>query len=182
MLAPYKIQDTKHSQLSSIEHNILQQDKHEPPTITDFIGWILQGGVLLSMAVIVFGLLLMVLGPGGFSLQRAFLFPQSLSQVGAGLLAWQPQAVITLGLLLLIATPILRVATSMVVFTFERDRKYMIITLIVLAILLLSLLFSQGNMTSAPANPPLVVSCTGLGWNVTGPGGSTVSPDGAAWR
>ena len=152
MLAPYKIQETKHSQPSFMEHAISQQNKHKPPMITDFIGWILQGGVLLSTAVIVLGLLLAVLSPGGFSLQRAFLFPQTLSQVGAGLLAWQPQAVITVGLLLLIATPVVRVAVSMVVFALERDRKYMIITLIVLTILLLSVLLRQDNTTSEHFN------------------------------
>jgi uncharacterized membrane protein len=45
-------------------------------------------------------------------------------------------------LLLLIATPIVRVAFSMVGFAIERDRMYVAFTLIVLAILLYSLLGS----------------------------------------
>jgi uncharacterized membrane protein len=49
---------------------------------------------------------------------------------------------IQLGLLLLIATPIVRVAFSMVGFAIERDRMYVAFTLIVLAILLYSLLGS----------------------------------------
>lgn len=125
------------------------QNKHKPPTMTDFIGWILHGGVLLSTAVIMLGLFLAVLSPGGFSLEKAFLFPQTLSQIRVGLLAWQPQAVIMLGLLLLIATPVVRVATSMVAFALERDRKYVIITFIVLTILLLSLFLGQDHTTSA---------------------------------
>jgi len=152
MVSQHKTRNTLLFHPSLVEHIIPQQNKHKPPMITDFIGWILQGGVLLSTAVIVLGLLLAVLSPGGFSLQRAFLFPQTLSQVGAGLLAWQPQAVITVGLLLLIATPVVRVAASMVAFALERDRKYMIITLIVLAILLLGLLFGQINTTSEHFN------------------------------
>jgi uncharacterized membrane protein len=44
-----------------------------------------------------------------------------------------------LGLLLLIATPIARVAFSLVAFMLERDRTYVVITAIVLTILLYSL-------------------------------------------
>ena len=49
---------------------------------------------------------------------------------------------IQLGLLLLIATPIARVAFSIVGFSIERDRLYVGFTLIVLVILLYSLLGS----------------------------------------
>jgi uncharacterized membrane protein len=49
---------------------------------------------------------------------------------------------IQLGLLLLIATPIARVAFSIVGFSIERDRLYVVFTVIVLAILLYSLLGS----------------------------------------
>jgi uncharacterized membrane protein YfcA/uncharacterized membrane protein len=151
MLAQHKIGNTlRHP--SSVEHTIPRQDKRKPPTITDFIGWILQGGVLLSTAVILLGLLLVVLRPGGLSLQRGLVFPVTLSQIEAGLLVWQPQAVIMLGLLLLIATPIIRVAASMVAFGFERDWKYVIITFTVLAILLLSLLLGYDNTTNAHFN------------------------------
>jgi uncharacterized membrane protein len=47
-------------------------------------------------------------------------------------------AVIQLGLLLLIATPIARVAFSLVGFAFERDWTYVAITSIVLAVLIYS--------------------------------------------
>jgi uncharacterized membrane protein len=47
--------------------------------------------------------------------------------------------VILLGLLLLVATPIARVALSLVAFMRQRDRRYVLITAIVLAILLFSL-------------------------------------------
>ena len=52
------------------------------------------------------------------------------------------QGLIQLGLLLLIATPIARVAFSVVGFAIERDRLYVIFTLIVLAVLLYSFLGS----------------------------------------
>jgi len=52
------------------------------------------------------------------------------------------RGLIQLGLLLLIATPIARVAFSVAGFAIERDRLYVAFTLIVLAILLYSLLGS----------------------------------------
>ncbi len=50
------------------------------------------------------------------------------------------RAVIQFGLLLLIATPILRVALALVAFLMERDRVYVFVTAIVLIILLYSLI------------------------------------------
>lgn len=50
------------------------------------------------------------------------------------------RAFIQLGLLLLIATPVARVAFSMAAFALERDRTYVILTAIVLAVLLYSLI------------------------------------------
>jgi uncharacterized membrane protein len=52
--------------------------------------------------------------------------------------ALEGQAVVTLGLLLLIATPVLRVAISMFLFIYQRDWTYALITLAVLSLLLLS--------------------------------------------
>jgi len=48
-------------------------------------------------------------------------------------------AVIQLGLLILIATPVARVAFSLVAFAIEKDRIYVAVTAIVLAILIFSL-------------------------------------------
>ena len=105
---------------------------------TNIIGWILQGGVILSASIILIGFLMLPLHPGGLSVQRLLSFPQTLSQVWAGLLVLRPQAVIALGLLLLIATPIVRVMVSIVAFALERDHHFVLITSLVLAILLLS--------------------------------------------
>jgi uncharacterized membrane protein len=50
-----------------------------------------------------------------------------------------PQAIIMIGLLILIATPVARVVFSLFAFALERDRAYVVITLIVLVVLLYSL-------------------------------------------
>jgi len=52
-------------------------------------------------------------------------------------------AVIQLGLLILIATPVVRVAASVVAFAVERDRLYVAITLYVLAVILVSFFLGQ---------------------------------------
>ncbi len=59
------------------------------------------------------------------------IFADSISRHSRG--------VIQLGLLLLIATPVLRVIFSVLAFSLQRDRTYVIVTLIVLGVLLYSL-------------------------------------------
>jgi uncharacterized membrane protein len=63
-----------------------------------------------------------------------------VGQIIAGAVAFRARSIIQLGLLLLIATPIARVAFSLVAFALERDRTYVFITAIVLTILLYSLI------------------------------------------
>jgi uncharacterized membrane protein len=63
------------------------------------------------------------------------------SSLPARLAALEPLAICQLGLLVLLATPVTRVAASVVGFALEGDRLYTAITLAVLAILLTSILF-----------------------------------------
>ena len=109
------------------------------------IGGILQGGVLLSSAVIILGVILLPFHTGGLSPQRIETFPHTFGQLWPELAAFHPQAIIVLGLLLLIATPVMRVAASVVAFGLERDRRFVIITLIVLGILIASFFLGRGG-------------------------------------
>lgn len=61
------------------------------------------------------------------------------SSMPASLAALRPVGIAQLGLLVLIATPVVRVAASIVAFLLEGDRLYAGITLVVLVILLVSL-------------------------------------------
>jgi uncharacterized membrane protein len=67
----------------------------------------------------------------------------NLSGVVRNIRAWNSDGIIQLGLLVLIATPILRVIFSVVAFALERDILYVVATLIVLMVLLCSL-FAKG--------------------------------------
>jgi uncharacterized membrane protein YfcA/uncharacterized membrane protein len=100
---------------------------------------VLQGGVLLSAMVMLMGIILLPTRPGGLSPERLLVFPFTWSALVASLAQFHPQGILTLGLLLLIATPVLRVAVSIVTFVLERDRTYVVITCLVLAILLFSI-------------------------------------------
>ena len=56
-----------------------------------------------------------------------------------GLRAFRPVAIAQAGLLVLVATPVLRVGASVIAFALDRDALYTTITLAVLAVLLTSL-------------------------------------------
>ena len=58
--------------------------------------------------------------------------------------ALRPSGFLALGLLMLIATPILRVIGSILVFLYERDWRYAGITCLVLAIVIVSLVLGKG--------------------------------------
>jgi Protein of unknown function (DUF1634) len=66
--------------------------------------------------------------------------PTDFSGVLAGIGALRPIAIAQAGLLVLVATPVSRVAVSLVAFLLERDRLYAAITAAVLGLLLFSLL------------------------------------------
>lgn len=66
------------------------------------------------------------------------VFPHSLGQVWEGLGQGSGGAIVAVGLLLLIATPVMRVAISIFAFGFQKDRAFVVITSIVLILLLVS--------------------------------------------
>ena len=65
--------------------------------------------------------------------------PTDFSGVLAGLGQLRPIAIAQAGLLVLVATPVVRVGVSLMAFALERDRLYAAITTAVLGLLLVSL-------------------------------------------
>jgi uncharacterized membrane protein len=109
------------------------------------IAFLLRAGVLLAASVVLIGGILYLAHEGNhradysvFHGEPRYLRKPSL--VFRDAFSGEPQAVIELGLLLLILTPIVRVAFSVVAFAREGDRMYVLMTLIVLGVLLYSLL------------------------------------------
>ena len=110
--------------------------------IQDLSAWILRAGVVSSVGIMLLGLALSFLkSPPTVAQMESLRFAPDFRAIARGCLAGDGPAVIELGLLLLVLTPIMRVAGSMVLFAAEeRDWLYAGITLVVLALTLLSLL------------------------------------------
>ncbi len=106
---------------------------------------LLRGGVVLAGAVTLVGGVLGLAAEHAAPVQDATFHgePAGLRQVGAvvrGALGGRPAAIVQLGVLLLIATPIARVAASVATFALQRDGLYVTVTLVVLAALCAGLL------------------------------------------
>jgi uncharacterized membrane protein len=106
---------------------------------------LLRAGVLLAAILVLLGGLLHLAQHGGLRPDyRHFAGEpgefQHPTQILALALHFSPQGLIQLGVLVLLATPVLRVAFSLVAFARERDRTYVGLTALVLLVLLLSLL------------------------------------------
>jgi len=105
---------------------------------------VLLAGVITAAVVVLVGAIVYLLrhgeAPPDYNVFRGESSPLRgirgiLREVAAG----RGRAIIQLGLVLLIATPVARVAVSLAGFVRERDKLYCIFTLIVLATLVLSL-------------------------------------------
>lgn len=116
---------------------------------------ILARGVFISLALMLAGTVLAFMrdgayGPGGGShadlarlLSADGRFTLSLPWLWHGLTEFRGVPVIVLGLLMLIATPVLRVLVSMIVFIIGGDRRYTLITLAVFVLLVVSFLLGK---------------------------------------
>ncbi|HET7893650.1 MAG TPA: DUF1634 domain-containing protein [Candidatus Sulfotelmatobacter sp.] len=113
--------------------------------IEDIVGNLLRTGVLLSALVVSAGGLIYLVRYGQLPVDfRVFRGEpadlRSLHGIVRSTVRLQGRGIIQLGLLLLIATPVARVAFSIIAFAKERDRTYVVLTLIVFLILAYSLL------------------------------------------
>lgn len=121
--------------------------------ITDYdiesvMGTLLITGVVISGALILFGGVY-YLTQSGFSKPEFHTFSgepsglRSIKQIFEGFIHFDSLSIIQMGLLLLIATPVARVVFAVIAFFLEKDYLYVIISLIVLAILIYSILNVQ---------------------------------------
>ena len=110
---------------------------------------LLRGGVVLSFLIVTVGVALTFYHHPAYLSDPAatpeLLFPREqltskVRDVLTGALDFQGRDVVLLGLFLLIATPVLRVAVSIVAFVYQRDKIFIVITSIVLTLLIVSFL------------------------------------------
>ncbi|HXX91952.1 MAG TPA: DUF1634 domain-containing protein [Acidimicrobiales bacterium] len=129
---------------------------YEPPAamarLEAAVTVVLRIGLALSMAVLVVGTLVTLAAastsaqagrtvgalrhgaahPGGLAI------PRSVGAVARGLAHGQGPAIVLLGVLLLVLTPISRVAVSAVVYAREHDTTFVVISVVVFALLVAS--------------------------------------------
>jgi uncharacterized membrane protein len=108
------------------------------------LGTVLRWGVLSAALVVAAGAAVFLVRHGAEPPQyQVFRGEPSDLKTVPGILgdafAGRGRGLIQLGLLLLIATPVTRVVLSIGVFAIQRDRRYVVITVIVLGVLLYSL-------------------------------------------
>ena len=115
--------------------------------VENIVGGMLRVGVIVSALVVLAGAIVFLAGhwsePANYRVFRGE--PSELRHFRGiihATLVGRGRAMIQFGLLLLIATPIARVAFSMFGFAEEKDRMYVVFTGIVLVVLLYSLMGS----------------------------------------
>lgn len=110
-----------------------------------FIGQVLRTGVIISCAVAVIGGVLYLLHHGMQTMPDYGTFHgeaasyTSLPGIIKGLGTGSATEIIQLGVAILIATPILRIVLSLASFILEKDKMYVLITLIVLCVIMTSM-------------------------------------------
>lgn len=115
------------------------------PRVQQVIGNLLRIGVLLAAAVTLIGGIVYLVRHGqalpsyhSFHAQPSDLrHPTAIMQDA---MADRARGIIQLGLILLVAVPVSRVAVTIIAFAIERDRTYVVVGVIVLALLLASLI------------------------------------------
>ena len=119
--------------------------KFKDTDIQIVIGWILRIGVLLSMSIIFIGGVIYLYRhghtPANYSTFNGIPdFVHNASGIVNGIITLRGRAIIQAGIVLLIATPVVRVVFSAIGFLLEKDYLYTGITLFVLLIITASML------------------------------------------
>jgi uncharacterized membrane protein len=112
------------------------------------IGMMLRVGVTVAALVVLLGGVLYLRHPDSAAPVYTHFHsaPQEALSIGgtlAGVARGSSVSIIQLGLLLLIATPVVRVVFALAGFLLERDKLYTLVSAVVLAILVFSLVHSR---------------------------------------
>ncbi len=112
--------------------------------VEKIVGQLLRFGVITASLVVLLGGILFLVQNGAGTRPDYHIFKGeqdsyiTFEGIFTGLFTFKPMAIIQFGVLLLIITPIMRIVFSLFAFVLEKDKLYVIITLIVLGIILAS--------------------------------------------
>jgi uncharacterized membrane protein len=113
--------------------------------IEQFIGLQLRYGVIISSLIVLFGGIIYLSQSGQLQLPAYHQFTgtrggyTSFGEIWKGTIGMRAKGIIQLGVVILIATPILRIAFSLIGFVLEKDKMYILITTIVLTVMMVSI-------------------------------------------
>ncbi|HET7583480.1 MAG TPA: DUF1634 domain-containing protein [Gemmatimonadaceae bacterium] len=126
-------------------HDAAAEARWSEHRLDQMIGRLLQGGVALAALVVLVGAAVLIARHGDtvsglavFHGQPAYL--RSLTAIVRSAFHGDGHALTQLGIVLLIATPVARVALTVLAFAVRRDGLYVLVTTVVLALLLVSFL------------------------------------------
>ena len=113
--------------------------------LENIIGQLLRGGVLLAAATVLTGGVLFIARHHAEAVHdRTFVLSapetRAVTGIARSALHGDSAAIIQMGLVLLVLTPVARVVIAMLGFLLERDRFYAVVSLTVLVILTYSLM------------------------------------------
>lgn len=106
-----------------------------PSSLNRYVRLVLLAGMWVSVALIVLGLVMYAFLPHG---PEVTLGPIEAIQAA---LAGDPVGVLDLGIMLLIATPLLRVITALLIFARGREWKFVAVSAIVLLVISIAIVF-----------------------------------------
>ncbi|MBB6235603.1 putative membrane protein [Pedobacter sp. AK013] len=124
--------------MKNISSTHLIQDRD----VEKIVGKLLRFGVITASLVVLLGGILFLIQNGTQGRPDYHIFKGeendfiTFGGIFIGLFSLKSMAIIQFGVLLLIITPIMRIIFSLFAFILEKDKLYVIITLIVLAIIL----------------------------------------------
>jgi uncharacterized membrane protein len=113
--------------------------------VEQLIGELLRYGVMIASIIVLLGGAIYLYQQGHLAVPSRHTFTgegasyTTVKGIINGVRNFAAPDIIQLGVLALIATPILRIAFSLIAFVLEKDRLYVFITLIVLCVMLFSM-------------------------------------------
>lgn len=116
-----------------------------------YIGQVLRYGVFISCAITLFGGIVYFIQqkgvkpnydpiPSGQDFPGVAQYLRELNTIFPRILDFDGAAIIQLGVVVLIATPIVRIIFSAISFLIEKDYMYVVITLIVLTVIIMNMI------------------------------------------
>lgn len=101
----------------------------ESRDVNRYIRLVLLVGMILSVGVMILGLIMLAVSDASWE-----AVPLSLGEIFRGLMEGNPIAMIDLGILLLIATPLTRVVAALIAFALNRETKFVGVAILILVV------------------------------------------------